>query len=156
MSNRNDAESSMVWLAFAAVAMVGFFLFFVAALVSLALTIACIFAWNEEREFFGQKFTPYEARHFIGFGIVGAFVVGGFGAILYHNHMLEPELRPWMTIAGYVIGSLGWGMYYAKYEYVEEASLAPNMRNVTPPNEECASDEPVSKRKSFEYADWED
>jgi hypothetical protein len=124
MSNRNDSEAAIGLVIFAAIVMVGIFLFFVAALVSLFLTIVCIFAWNEEREIFGETLMPQEARGFIIAGIIGAVVVGVFGAFMYENDMLLEDNRGWMPLIGYVFGSLSWAVWYAKQPEEEEQRRA--------------------------------
>ena len=159
MNNKNDPEAAIGYMIFAAIAMAAIFLFFLAGVASLALTIMCILAWNEERRFFGQTITPSEAHNFVGFGIAGAVLVGLFGSWMYDQGMLEAENRPWMPVVGYVLGSLGWGICYGYNQQAEE-KLAREAAQHSPidvtPRAKQQHAEPQKVEREFEFASWDD
>lgn len=169
MSNQNnDPESAVGMAIFAGVAMISLFLFFLAALASVVLTIICIWAWNEEREVFGQTFTPVAARGFIAWGIVGAIVVGLFGQFMHANDLLLERNLSWMPHIGYVIGSLGWLGYYGENEAdIESNAYVREMRRNGGTIREQASAQraaqlaapppaPAQQPEQFQFASWDD
>lgn len=158
MSNRNSSEDTVGWMIFAAVAMVGIFLFFLAGLLSFVLTCVSFWAWNEERQFMGQTIKPHEARGFVVAGAIGAAVMFLFGVMLSANRMLDEELGGWMIAAGYVIGSLGYAAVLGAQQEEEKKRLereAEERRfyqmHQRPPVR--THEEPA---RNFDYASWDD
>lgn len=157
MSNKNDPEAAVGMFVFAAVMFAALFLFFIAALVSLVLTVVCIFAWNKERNFFGQTITPDEARAFIGWGIVGGIAFGLFGEVMHTNGALLEKNIGAMPFIGYVVGSICGGGAYAKHKDEQErqaAEIASRPKEiVTIPPIRRPREEPVD---AYEFASWDD
>ncbi len=143
---------------FAGLALVSVFLLFVAALLSAVLTLVCIFAWNKERQFFGNTITPYEARRFIGFGILGAIVIGLFGEWMYTQGLLLERNREFMPLVGYVVGSIGWGISHAQKQQREEEERA-YLQSVLPPIVPRPAAPPAQQtreERAYEFASWDD
>jgi hypothetical protein len=160
MRNNRDTspEAAIGMMIFGALAMAALFLFFVAAVISFVFTLVCIWAWNEERPFFGETITPQEARSFIAWGVAGAVLAGAFGLILNAND-LGSDSAPWLAIGGYTFGSLGWAAWYSqqqerqKQEAAQQAMLSAMQRPAQPPRQEPRISEPL---QDFEYASWDD
>ena len=79
MNSQKKDEDAMAG-AFVGLGFMLLIFFIVGALVSLLITFVCISAWKEEREVFGYKITPFEARCFISFGLFGGSFSWFFGA----------------------------------------------------------------------------
>lgn len=158
MSNRNDPQDAAAMAIFAVLAMIGIFLFFVAALFSLALTVVCIFAWNKERTIFGQTITPTEARAFITAGFIGAIVFGLFGEFLYHADLLLESNRGGLGPVGYVVGSLGWGAWYGKQQEEKErlARESQALERFTAPPPRPQTEWREEPQRQYEFASWDD
>ena len=168
MSKGNDPESAAGMAVIAAIGLIAIFLFFVAYIFSLVITIICIWAWNREREVFGQRFTPIAARGFIAWGIVGAILFSLFGQFLYAKDWLMEENLSWMPHVGYVIGSFSWAGYYGQNEddlearaYERESQqyggTIVQQAKAARLAEAAATPPPaVEAKPQFQFADWDD
>lgn len=164
MSSKNDTENAAGAAMMAGFAIVCLFLFFLAGLLSLVLTLMCLTALKEEKTYFDSTITPREAKQFIAWGIVGAIIVGAFGAMLYDGGLLLERNRVWMPVIGYVIGSLTFGYLNnnvqetAKRAEEERYEANPSQVNSTPASPYLMPVEEVEaqRRPPFRYASWDD
>ena len=146
---RDSEEIGMAAGGFAIVAVVFFFVF---AFVSLALTFLAISAWNEEKVFHGRKITPYLARCFVGYGLIGG-AIGLMTAIFFQAHHMGPASDVIsMPIIGYVVGSVGYAVAYLINPKIGVPPAEPS-QPLPPPKAPAYRPEPA---KEFEFARWND
>lgn len=157
MSNRDGPEDAMGWMIIAGIAMAAMALLFVGVLIALVLTLVCFWAWNEEREVFGEKITPQEARTFVACGVVGGVICGVLGAITDANSTGE-NVAGWFAIGGYMFGSLGYagllGMQHEREE--KERALQAEERRYVQMHQSPPAREARGPLRSFDYASWDD
>lgn len=151
MNSQKKDEDAMAG-AFVGLGFILLIFFIVGALVSLLITFVCISAWKEEREVFGYKITPFEARCFISFGLFGGSVGVIFGMIML-THNMGPQTDIFVyPIIGYVVGSLGWAIAYA----LHQKDVAQRGEPVQPPPLQSAPPPRPAPRPEFEFASWND
>lgn len=157
MQNRNSPEEAMGWMIFAGVAMAAIAFLVVGAIIALMLTLVCFWAWNEERELFGEKITPHEARTFVTCGIVGGVIGAILGAVADANSRGE-DIAPWLAIGGYMFGSLGYagllGMQHEREE--KERALQAEERRYMQIHQSPPAREAREPFHDYEYASWDD
>lgn len=157
MSNRNDSEDAMGWIVLAGAAMAAVAFLFVGVIIAVGLTLVCFWAWNEEREVFGEKITPQEARTFVTCGIVGGVIGGVLGAITDANSTGE-NIAGWFAIGGYMFGSFGYaGLLGMQHEREEKArALQADERRYVQMHQSPPAREVREPLRSFDYASWDD
>lgn len=161
MSNQNNDNSGMA-IAFAFVAMAGFFMmaivFAIAAFASVVFTFIALWAWDRPRRIFGQVLHPHEARAFVYRGLLGMvlaplFVI--FCAAMFKLHIVD-EAWLYIIIAGYAGGSVGIEVLKAQAEQEAAANatyIPPAPPAALPQPKETARPE---ARQPFTFADWDD
>lgn len=162
MSNNNNAspEAMMGFMVLAGLMAIAIFLFYLGVIFCSVVTLVCFWAWNEEREIFGQIITPAEARGFVVCGIIGAAILGGFGLILAQNDYWIEQRLGYFGWGGYIFGSLSFASWCAQQDEqrAQEAAqrqMLNTMQRPTLPERQQIS-EPREPAREFEYASWDD
>ena len=162
MSNNNNTspETAIGFMILAGLMFVAIFLFYLALIFCLAVTCVCIWAWNEERELFGETIRPQEARAFVICGIIGAVIVGIFGIIVTQDNYAMRDNVGFFGWGGYILGSLGWLSWYAQQQeqLEQEAAQREYLNSIQRTHSPAPQKFPVAREPSqgFEYASWDD
>lgn len=150
MQQKRDSEE--IGVAAGGLVIVAVVFFFVFAFVSLALTCLAISAWNEEKVFHGRRITPYLARCFVGYGIIGASIGLMVAMFFQVNHMGPASDVLSIPIIGYVVGSVGYVIAYISNPKLGDPPVElsqPLPPQMTPPSRS-------TQRADFEFASWND
>lgn len=111
MSNRDDRnEFAAFFVVLYLIALaIAAYVVLVALFFTLVLTVGCLMAWKEPKDFEHATIFPDEACAFITRGVIGAFVAAGIGALGIHKYgwKIEPQWLWAFAIGGYMIGSTG-------------------------------------------------
>lgn len=162
MSGQNNEANGMAFvlaLFGAGMLLLGMFIFAVAVVFAVVLTIIAILAWNKPLTIFGETVQPHEARWFVYRGIIGMYGLPAFAVFchfLFGLHIGDSVLS-WLFLGGYVGGSVGIEALKAMNE--AEAAKAPTTIEPTLPS--ARSSTPVQKlpappSETFRYASWDD
>lgn len=168
MSNRDDRnEFAAVFVVLYLIALaIAAYVVIVALCFTLVLTIGCIAAWKEPKDFEKATIFPEEARAFILRGVFGAFMGALIGALGIHKYgwKIEPQWIWAFAVGGYVIASTGIQAmmspeqadgspdFFPKRPIPISADepLGPTI-NITP-----VSAPPEIEAEPFFFADWDD
>lgn len=160
MSQKNDETTAIAMvMAFAGAAVLMFFAVIVAiaAFATFVLTILCLLSWNRPLRIGGIVFIPEESRAFIHFGLAGSLLLPAFilFASLFLNIHINWNYLPYMTLGGYMLGSLGIFMILG--QQTQEAApgaeyVPPRAQLPAPPQHALPRQQP----ETFRFASWDD
>lgn len=154
-NNNNNGEAMGFAFILAGLAMVGFFLFAVAAFFALILSVLCLIAWNNPLTIGKMTITPEEARIFIYSGVAGSILLPVFAVfccILFHVGFND-DYWSYLFLGGYVAGSLGVSYHMAQQAEAEAAN-----QMILPPQIPAPPQKSVPRTSSeeFRFASWDD
>ena len=162
MSGQNSEANGMAFvlaLFGAGMLLLGMFIFAVAVVFAVVLTIIAFLAWNKPLTVFGETVQPHEARWFVYRGIIGMYGLPAFAVFchfLFGFHIGDSVLS-WLFLGGYVGGSVGIEALKAMNE--AEAANAPTVIEQTLPSAKPSTpirELPASHPEPFRYASWDD
>ena len=164
MSNRNDETTAFAIvgaLIMTTILVMIVVAYVIALCLSAIMTFISLLAWNKPRRIFGEILTPFEARFFVGAGVLGAVGLPFFAGVcstLLEVHVPD-EYWIHIVLAGYAFGSIGLTMFAVN----EGVFDSPPHEAAAPPIDAEDHDLPgpefwnlPASPPHFRYATWDD
>jgi len=155
MSSNNNENAGLAFM-LAGLIIASFVFMAFLAVISMVLTLLSIIAWRKPLRLGKFTITSQEARRFVGTGVAGAIVLPVCLSLAYYGfHIpLAGALLPYSIFGGYVVGSLGYGLYLTMLEeQAAESTPPPVARQIVARTSESPAAKPT---REFEYASWDD